>query len=94
MIAGEKLSTYVEADATNKTWTLAFCADLEAKLIMILSRRLRGDAMKFLDPNLIPSDVMADHLIKDIGFDFDYKDGLRSVVSRKCSACITVSTTC
>ncbi|UPK95869.1 hypothetical protein LCI18_006804 [Fusarium solani-melongenae] len=82
MIAGEKLSTYVEADSAKKTWTLKFCADLEAKLMMILSRRLRSDAMKFLDPNLIAPEVMADHLIKDIGLDFDYKDDLRSIVSR------------
>ncbi|KAL6355086.1 hypothetical protein LRP88_11563 [Fusarium phalaenopsidis] len=82
MIAGEKLLTYLEADSAKKTWTLKFCADLEAKLMMILSRRLRSDAMKFLDPNLIAPEVMADHLVKDIGLDFDYKDELRSVVIR------------
>ncbi|KAJ4214360.1 hypothetical protein NW759_010379 [Fusarium solani] len=82
MIAGERLSTYLEADSAKKAWTLKFCADLEAKLMMILSRRLRSDAMKFLDPNLIAPAVMADHLIKDIGLDFDYKDELRSVVIR------------
>ncbi|KAI8648883.1 hypothetical protein NCS56_01504600 [Fusarium sp. Ph1] len=37
MIAGEKLSTYLEADSAKKTWTLKFCADLAAKLMMILS---------------------------------------------------------
>ncbi|KAI8652295.1 hypothetical protein NCS57_01293000 [Fusarium keratoplasticum] len=82
MIAGEKLSTYLEADSAKKAWTLKFCADLEANLMMILSRRLRSDAMKFLDPNQIAPEVMADHLIKDIGLDFDYKDELRSVVIR------------
>lgn len=89
MIVGEPLSTYLEADAANKSWTLKFCEDLEAKLMIILSRRLRSDTMKYHDPNKVPAEVMGEMLIKDIGLNFDYKEEIRPLVIRKCSACVT-----
>jgi hypothetical protein len=61
--------------------------------MMILSRCLRSNAIKFLDPNLIAPEVMADYLIKDIGLDFNYKDELCFVIIYKFSVSITVLTT-
>ncbi|EEU37397.1 uncharacterized protein NECHADRAFT_86370 [Fusarium vanettenii 77-13-4] len=82
MIVGEPLSTYLEADAANKSWTLKFCEDLEAKLMIILSRRLRSDTMKYHDPNKVPAEVMGEMLVKDIGLNFDYKEEIRPLVIR------------
>lgn len=94
MIAGVHLSTYLEADANKQPWTLKLCPDLEAKLMMALSLRLRSDTMVFCDPNKIPSDTLVDWLMKDIGLHFDYTKELCSVVFRKCFSPLAVSTTC
>ena len=94
MIVGEPLTTYVEADAANKSWTLKFCVDLEAKLMIILSRRLRSDTMKYHDPNKVPMKVMGEMLIKEMGLDFDYEEEIRPLIIRKCSMCMILLTTC
>ncbi|KAL2674204.1 hypothetical protein Neosp_012654 [[Neocosmospora] mangrovei] len=82
MIVGEPLTTYVEADAANKSWTLKFCVDLEAKLMILLSRRLRNDSMKYHDPNKVSMEVMGEMLIREMGLDFDYEEGIRPLIIR------------
>ncbi|KAJ4328967.1 hypothetical protein N0V84_000538 [Fusarium piperis] len=86
MIAGVHLSTYLEAESNKTPWTLNLCPDLEAKLMMTLSRRLRGDSMVFLDPNKISQDMLVDQLVKDIGLSFEYTKELHQVVFRGLSA--------
>jgi hypothetical protein len=54
MIAGVNLFTYLEADSNRQPWTLKFCSDLEAKLMMALLKRLRGASMEFINPNNLP----------------------------------------
>ncbi|KAL6355109.1 hypothetical protein LRP88_11526 [Fusarium phalaenopsidis] len=59
MIAGVNLSIYLEADSNRQPWTLKFCLDLEAKLMMALSKRLRGASMEFIDLNNLPEGGLA-----------------------------------
>ncbi|RTE82415.1 hypothetical protein BHE90_003073 [Fusarium euwallaceae] len=66
MIAGVRLSTYVKAEAAKKPWTFKLCSDLEAKLMIIISKRLRDDAMTYFDPNLIDQNCMINRLVADL----------------------------
>ncbi|KAK7413101.1 hypothetical protein QQX98_008049 [Neonectria punicea] len=59
MAARVNLFTYLEADSNRQPWTLKFCSDLEAKLIIALSKRLRGASMEFIDPNNLPRGGLA-----------------------------------
>lgn len=82
MIAGVNLFTYLEADSNRQPWTLKFCLDLEAKLMMALSKRLRGASMEFIDPNNLPEGPLLHQLIDDIDLDFEYTARLHNVVFR------------
>ncbi|KAM6513493.1 hypothetical protein FALCPG4_015905 [Fusarium falciforme] len=86
MIAGVNLFTYLEADSDRQPWTLKFCLDLEAKLMMALSKRLRGASMEFIDPNKLPIGPLLHQLINDIDLDFKYTTRLHEVVFRGLAA--------
>ncbi|KAM6506801.1 hypothetical protein FALCPG4_018627 [Fusarium falciforme] len=86
MIAGVNLFTYLEADSNRQPWTLNFCLDLEAKLMMALSKRLRGASMEFIDPNNLPEGPLLHQLIDDIDLDFEYTSRLHNVVFRGLAA--------
>ncbi|KAH7248195.1 hypothetical protein B0J15DRAFT_514344 [Fusarium solani] len=86
MIAGVNLFTYLEADSNRQPWTLKFCSDLEAKLMMALSKRLRGASMEFIDPNNLPEGPLLHQLIDDIDLDFEYTARLHNVVFRGLAA--------
>ncbi|KAM0425771.1 hypothetical protein ACHAPT_009021 [Fusarium lateritium] len=82
IIAGTNLFAYLEADANGQPWTLNLCLDLEARLLMALSSRLRGRSMEFIDPNTLPAGPLRDQLLQDLGLDFKYGPHLRKVILR------------
>ncbi|RSL87178.1 hypothetical protein CEP51_002343 [Fusarium floridanum] len=82
MIAGVRLSTYVKAEAAKKPWTFKLCSDLEAKLMIIISKRLRDDAMTYFDPNLIDQNCMINRLVADLRLQCSYSPENRLVVYR------------
>ncbi|RSL42322.1 hypothetical protein CEP54_015519 [Fusarium duplospermum] len=86
MIAGVNLSVYVKAEAAKLPWTFKLCPDLEAKLMMIVSTRLRNDAMKYFDPNQIDPHLMIKCLLEDLGLFFQYSKENHKVVYRGITA--------
>ncbi|RSL73059.1 hypothetical protein CEP53_000892 [Fusarium sp. AF-6] len=83
MIAGVRLSTYVKAEAAKKPWTFKLCSDLEAKLMIIISKRLRDDDMTYFDPNLIDQNCMINRLVADLRLQCSYSPENRLVAQAK-----------
>ncbi|KAJ3550319.1 hypothetical protein NM208_g42 [Fusarium decemcellulare] len=79
-IAGTQTSTYLEAARNGEPWTLKLCPELEAALLIALSRRLRTPTMRFIHPSHHPPETLLEHLLEDLDLDFNYHPGLRGTI--------------